>query len=63
MENALATFTNTEDGLKARIAKFYKGGFSVALIDTDTDAGLAVPAAKVFANYDAAVAYAKSLVA
>lgn len=57
----LATFTNADLGIEARIAEYYTGGYSVVLFDTDAD--LAFPAAKVVATLDDAVVYAKTLVA
>ncbi len=55
-----ASFKNEELGIEARVGEYHKGGFSVVLFDTDAD--LAVPGAKLIADYDEAVSYAKGLV-
>ena len=45
---------------KTSIVAYYKGGFSVALFDLDVNAAVGC---KIFAEYEAAVEYAKGLVA
>ncbi len=57
----LKTFSNAEYGIEATIAAFYKGGFSVAI--KDTDASEYLPSAKVFATMDEAIACATKAVA
>lgn len=59
--NILKTFANAEYGIEATIAAYYKGGFSVAI--KDTDAGEYLPFAKVFSTIDAAIACAEKAVA
>ena len=54
----IAAAVNAADGIAAEIAVYHKGGFSVAL--KDTDAGEYLPTVKVFADYGAAVAYAEA---
>ena len=54
-------FENTEYGIEATIATYHKGGFSVAI--KDTDAGQYFPGAALFATLEQAVAYAKKSVA
>lgn len=56
----LNEFTNTEVGVRSEVIKTYPG-FGVRLIDTD--AAAAVPYVRFFPTEDAAVAYARSLVA
>lgn len=54
-------FRNAEYGIEATIAPYYRGGFSVAI--KDTDAGQYLPAAAVFATMEQAIAYARKSVA
>jgi hypothetical protein len=54
-------FKNIEYGIEATIAPYYKGGFSVAIKDTDADQYL--PMAKVFSTLEAAIACAREAVA
>ena len=54
-------FQNREDGIEATIAPYYKGGFSVAIKDTDADQYF--PCSAVFATMEEAVDYAKKSVA
>jgi hypothetical protein len=57
----IKTFANAEYGIEATIAPYYKGGFSVAVKDTDANEYL--PFAKVFLTMDAAIACAEKAVA
>jgi hypothetical protein len=53
----LKEFLNVEDGVKATIAPYYKGGFSVVL--WDTDANEALPYALVVNDFESAILKAK----
>lgn len=54
-------FENTDYGIEATIAPYHRGGFSVAI--KDTDAGQYLPVAAVFATMEQAIAYARKSVA
>ncbi len=53
----IKTFANAEYGIEATVAAYYKGGYSVAL--KDTDAGEYLPQAKVYQSLEAALTYAE----
>lgn len=57
----IKTFTNAEYGIAATIASFHKGGFSVAIKDTNADEYF--PVAKIFDTMDKATEYAEKAVA
>ena len=56
----LATFKNDEMGIQTTVAAYHKGGFSVALKDTDADEFLGI--APIFKTFEEATAYAEKAV-
>ena len=55
----ISSVTDIESGLEARITELKSGKYSVTL--KDTDAACVLPTARIFKDYEPALAYARTL--